>query len=126
MRFRATPEDFRVDEIPLYRPAGEGEHTFLLVEKPLKLRLARSCQHKKSLVPILVDGFLLPPANGFVEFLGTGAADEAIKGQRGQVYLDQSFGKITGPWSSLRSAPTMHADTQAGSGEARCAGVGGA
>jgi tRNA pseudouridine13 synthase len=33
VRLRATPEDFRVDEIPLYRPAGEGEHTFVLVEK---------------------------------------------------------------------------------------------
>ncbi len=33
MRLRATPEDFRVDEVPLYRPAGEGEHTFVLVEK---------------------------------------------------------------------------------------------
>jgi tRNA pseudouridine13 synthase len=30
---RATPEDFRVDEIPLYPPTGEGEHTFVLVEK---------------------------------------------------------------------------------------------
>lgn len=33
MRLRATPEDFRVDEVPLYRPTGEGEHTFVLVEK---------------------------------------------------------------------------------------------
>ena len=33
MRLRATPEDFRVDEIPLYRPAGEGEHPFVLGEK---------------------------------------------------------------------------------------------
>jgi len=33
MRLRETPEDFRVDEIPLYRPTGEGEHTFVLVEK---------------------------------------------------------------------------------------------
>ena len=33
MLLRATPEDFRVDEIPLYPPAGEGEHTFVLVEK---------------------------------------------------------------------------------------------
>jgi tRNA pseudouridine13 synthase len=33
LRLRATPEDFCVDEIPLYRPTGEGEHTFVLVEK---------------------------------------------------------------------------------------------
>lgn len=30
---RATPEDFRVDEVPLYEPAGEGEHVYLRVEK---------------------------------------------------------------------------------------------
>jgi tRNA pseudouridine13 synthase len=28
-----SPEDFQVDEIPLYRPTGEGEHTFVRVEK---------------------------------------------------------------------------------------------
>jgi len=33
VRLRSTPEDFRVDEIPLYRPTGEGGHTFVLVEK---------------------------------------------------------------------------------------------
>jgi tRNA pseudouridine13 synthase len=32
-RLRATPEDFRVEEIPLYTPSGKGEHTFLCVEK---------------------------------------------------------------------------------------------
>ena len=32
-RLRATPEDFRVEEIPLYAPSGAGEHTFLCVEK---------------------------------------------------------------------------------------------
>jgi tRNA pseudouridine13 synthase len=31
-----TPEDFVVDEIPLYPPSGEGEHTFLRVEKRLR------------------------------------------------------------------------------------------
>ena len=31
-----TPEDFVVDEIPLYRPSGEGGHTFLRVEKRLR------------------------------------------------------------------------------------------
>lgn len=32
-RLRATPEDFRVEEIPLYAPSGTGEHTFVCVEK---------------------------------------------------------------------------------------------
>ena len=32
-RLRATPEDFVVDELPLYAPAGEGGHTFVRVEK---------------------------------------------------------------------------------------------
>ncbi len=36
MRLRAAPEDFRVDEIPLYPPAGEGNHTFVRVEKRLR------------------------------------------------------------------------------------------
>lgn len=30
---RATPEDFRVEEVPLYEPSGEGEHLFLRLEK---------------------------------------------------------------------------------------------
>jgi len=30
-----TPEDFVVDEIPMYQPSGEGEHTFVRVEKRL-------------------------------------------------------------------------------------------
>lgn len=30
---KERPEDFLVDEIPLYQPAGEGEHIYLLVEK---------------------------------------------------------------------------------------------
>lgn len=32
-RIRTTPEDFAVDEIPLYAPSGEGGHTFVRVEK---------------------------------------------------------------------------------------------
>ena len=28
-----SPDDFRVDEVPLYEPSGEGPHFFLLVEK---------------------------------------------------------------------------------------------
>lgn len=30
---RETPEDFRVEEIPLYGPSGKGEHLFLRLEK---------------------------------------------------------------------------------------------
>lgn len=33
LRIRSRPEDFRVFEEPLYEPANEGHHTFLLVEK---------------------------------------------------------------------------------------------
>jgi tRNA pseudouridine13 synthase len=33
---RATPEDFRVDEIPLYPLAGHGDHTFVRVSKRLR------------------------------------------------------------------------------------------
>jgi tRNA pseudouridine13 synthase len=33
MRIRTTPEDFRVEEMPLYPPTGEGGHLFLFVEK---------------------------------------------------------------------------------------------
>jgi tRNA pseudouridine13 synthase len=32
----AEPEDFRVDELPLYPPTGEGAHTFLRVEKRVR------------------------------------------------------------------------------------------
>jgi tRNA pseudouridine13 synthase len=31
-----APEDFIVDEIPLFRPTGEGQHTFVCVEKRLR------------------------------------------------------------------------------------------
>jgi tRNA pseudouridine13 synthase len=30
---RASPEDFRVEEIPAYAPAGEGDHVFAWIEK---------------------------------------------------------------------------------------------
>lgn len=30
---RAAPEDFRVEEVPLYEPAGDGEHLYLKLEK---------------------------------------------------------------------------------------------
>lgn len=30
---KERPEDFLVDELPLYQPAGEGEHIYMLVEK---------------------------------------------------------------------------------------------
>ena len=32
-QFKATPEDFEVEELPAYAPSGEGEHLFLWVEK---------------------------------------------------------------------------------------------
>ncbi|MBW2229563.1 MAG: tRNA pseudouridine(13) synthase TruD [Deltaproteobacteria bacterium] len=35
-RIRQAPEDFRVEEIPLYEPAGEGDHLFVEVEKRLR------------------------------------------------------------------------------------------
>lgn len=31
--FKATPDDFEVEELPAYEPSGEGEHLFLWVEK---------------------------------------------------------------------------------------------
>jgi tRNA pseudouridine13 synthase len=36
VRVAASPEDFVVDELPLYAPAGEGAHTFVWVEKRLR------------------------------------------------------------------------------------------
>jgi tRNA pseudouridine13 synthase len=33
MRIRSEPEDFVVDEIPLYPPSGEGDHSFVRIEK---------------------------------------------------------------------------------------------
>ena len=35
-RFRFLPEEFKVDEIPLYPPTGEGTHTFVRIEKKLR------------------------------------------------------------------------------------------
>ena len=35
-RLRARPEDFVVDEVPLFEPSGEGGHTYVRVEKRLK------------------------------------------------------------------------------------------
>jgi len=35
-RIRVLPEDFRVDEVPAYAPAGEGRHLFVHVEKRLR------------------------------------------------------------------------------------------
>ncbi|HEY6009747.1 MAG TPA: tRNA pseudouridine(13) synthase TruD, partial [Geobacteraceae bacterium] len=32
-RIKETPEDFRVEEIPLYLPCGDGEHSYLVIEK---------------------------------------------------------------------------------------------
>jgi tRNA pseudouridine13 synthase len=36
IRIRTAPEDFRVDEQPLYHPSGAGAHTFVRVEKRLR------------------------------------------------------------------------------------------
>ena len=36
IRFRVEPEDFKVEEIPLYPPTGEGSHTFVRVLKRLR------------------------------------------------------------------------------------------
>ncbi len=53
---KARPEDFLVEEIPLYNPAGEGEHIFLMVEKreltTLQLRdaLARHFKVKRNAI----------------------------------------------------------------------------
>ena len=33
---RFEPEDFRVDEVPLYAPTGQGDHTFVRVEKRMR------------------------------------------------------------------------------------------
>ncbi len=35
MRIAELPEDFRVDELPLYPPRGEGDHTLVRIEKRL-------------------------------------------------------------------------------------------
>lgn len=32
-RIKASPDDFQVEEIPLYEPCGEGEHLYLWIEK---------------------------------------------------------------------------------------------
>jgi tRNA pseudouridine13 synthase len=33
VKFKESPEDFEVEEIPAYAPCGEGEHLFLWIEK---------------------------------------------------------------------------------------------
>jgi tRNA pseudouridine13 synthase len=35
-RLKSTPEDFLVEELPLYTPSGSGEHTWVEVEKRLR------------------------------------------------------------------------------------------
>lgn len=35
-RLRSEPEDFLVEEVPLYEPSGEGGHTFVWIEKRLR------------------------------------------------------------------------------------------
>ncbi len=36
-RLKCRPEDFRVEEVPLFEPTGEGPHLYLLVEKRRRL-----------------------------------------------------------------------------------------
>ena len=45
--FKACPEDFLVEEIPLYPTLGEGPHTFLRIEKRLRTtdQVARALAH---------------------------------------------------------------------------------
>ena len=31
--YKASPEDFRVEEVPLYAPSGSGEHLYVTFEK---------------------------------------------------------------------------------------------
>jgi len=53
VRLRATPEDFRVDEVPLYPPSGEGGHTFVRIEKRLRTteEVARDLAHASGVSP---------------------------------------------------------------------------
>lgn len=54
--FKASPEDFEVEELPAYLPSGAGEHLFLWVEKrglttvDLGRTLARHCGAKEDVV----------------------------------------------------------------------------
>jgi tRNA pseudouridine13 synthase len=50
---RSTPEDFVVDEIPLYAASGEGGHTFVLIEKRLRNteEVARALAHAAGVSP---------------------------------------------------------------------------
>jgi len=53
VRIRVEPEDFVVEEIPLYPLSGEGEHTFLWVEKRLENteRVARALARAAGVAP---------------------------------------------------------------------------
>ena len=52
-RVKEAPEDFIVEEIPLYEPCGEGTHTYLYIEKrrlnsmDAAARLARALGKKR-------------------------------------------------------------------------------
>ena len=54
--FKATPEDFVVEELPAYQPSGEGEHLFVWLEKrgrstqEVAKALARHCGVEERLV----------------------------------------------------------------------------
>jgi tRNA pseudouridine13 synthase len=51
--FRTTPEDFVVEELPLYAPTGEGDHTFVFIEKRLRNteEVARALAHAAGVSP---------------------------------------------------------------------------
>ena len=44
-RLKACPEDFVVEEVPLFEPSGEGGHTYVQVEK--RLRTTRERQDSR-------------------------------------------------------------------------------
>ena len=57
-RIRSTPDDFWVEERPLYLPCGEGEHLYIRVKKrglstpDLVLRLASQLQVKAQTIGV--------------------------------------------------------------------------
>ncbi len=52
-RIKVRPEDFVVDEIPLYEPSGEGGHTFVRIEKRMRSteQVARDLARKLDVSP---------------------------------------------------------------------------
>ena len=52
-RIREQPEDFVVEEIPLYAPCGEGDHTYLWIEKRMRTseEIARELARRAGVPP---------------------------------------------------------------------------